>query len=47
MPFLSQAQRAWMYANHPEMAEEWQSHTKGKLPKKVRKKNGKGKRKKS
>lgn len=31
MPFVSQAQRAWMYANHPEMAEEWEKHTpKGK-----------------
>lgn len=38
MPFKSKAQRAWMYANKPEMAEEWQEHTpKGKkLPKKVK-----------
>jgi hypothetical protein len=39
MPFLSQAQRAWMYANKPEMAKEWEKHTKKKkLVKKV--KNG-------
>ena len=40
MPFKSQAQRSWMYAVHPEMAEEWEAHTpKGKkLPKKVKKK---------
>lgn len=40
MPFKSKAQRAWMYANKPEMAAEWQSETpKGaKLPKKVKKK---------
>ena len=37
MPFESEAQRRWMYANHPEMAKEWESHTpKGKkLPKRV------------
>ncbi len=35
MPFESEAQRRWMYANHPDMAKEWESHTpKGeKLPK--------------
>ncbi len=34
MPFQSQAQRAWMYANKPEMAAKWEKHTpKGtKLP---------------
>lgn len=34
MPFVSQSQRAYMYANHPQMAKEWESHTpKGeKLP---------------
>lgn len=39
MPFKSQAQRAWMYANDPDMAKEWEDHTKKgkKLPKKVRK----------
>ena len=37
MPFLSQAQRAWMYANKPKMAEEWEKHTKKKkLVKKVK-----------
>jgi hypothetical protein len=38
MPFKSQAQRRWMYANHPEMAEEWSEHTpKGaKLPERVK-----------
>lgn len=44
MPFKSQAQRKWMYANDPKMAAEWEEKTpKGKrLPKKVKKKkNGK------
>ena len=46
MPFKSQSQRKWMYANDPEMAERWEEHTpKGKkLPEKVAKKgktNGK------
>ena len=43
MPFKSQAQRKFMYAKHPEMAKEWEEKTpKGKkLPKKVKKKNGK------
>lgn len=36
MPFKSEAQRKWMYANKPEMAKRWEKHTpKGKkLPKK-------------
>jgi len=40
MPFKSKAQRKWMYANKPAMAEEWEAHTpKGKrLPKKLKKK---------
>lgn len=40
MPFKSEKQRAWMWANDPEMARKWQSHTpKGKkLPKYVKKK---------
>ena len=40
MPFKSKAQRAWMYANKPEMAKEWEAHTpKGKkIPKHVKKK---------
>lgn len=39
MPFKSEAQRRWMYANHPRMAREWSAHTpKGaKLPEKVKK----------
>jgi len=45
MPFKSKQQRKWMYATHPEMAQQWEEHTpKGaKLPKKVSKKNGKSK----
>ncbi len=27
MPFKSQAQRGWMYATHPQMAERWQQET--------------------
>jgi hypothetical protein len=41
VPFESQAQRAWMYANKPEMAKEWEKHTKKKKLKKKVKKNGK------
>ena len=39
MPFLSEAQKGWMYSNKPEMAKRWQKHTpKGKkLPKHVSK----------
>ena len=39
MPFVSKDQRAWMFANEPEMAKRWAKHTpKGKrLPKRVRK----------
>lgn len=39
MPFKSDAQRRWMYANHPQMAKRWQEHTpKGKdLPEHVKK----------
>lgn len=38
MPFKSQAQRKWMYANKPKMAKKWSDHTpKGKkLPRKVK-----------
>lgn len=38
MPFKSQAQKKWMYANKPQMAKRWSDHTpKGKkLPKKVK-----------
>jgi hypothetical protein len=40
VPFKSESQRKWMYANHPEMAKRWQKHTpKGqKLPEHVEKK---------
>lgn len=43
MPFKSKSQRAWMYANKPKLAKEFEVHTpKGKkLPKKVRKKKKK------
>lgn len=39
MPFRSKAQRAFLYANDPEVAKEFEAHTKKgkKLPKKVRK----------
>ena len=42
VPFESEAQRRWMYANKPEMAERWQKETpKGKkLPKHVKKQAG-------
>jgi hypothetical protein len=45
MPFKSEAQKGWMYANHPQIAKEWEDKTpKGKkLPKKVKKKSGKTK----
>lgn len=38
MPFKSQAQRGYMYANHPEIARRWEEHTpKGKkLPERVK-----------
>jgi hypothetical protein len=40
MPFVSQAQRKWMHANHPEMAKEWESATPkdASLPDRVHKK---------
>lgn len=43
MPFRSEAQRAWMYANDPKMAKKWEKHTpqNKKLPKKKPKKRGK------
>jgi hypothetical protein len=43
MPFKSEAQRKWMHANEPEMADEWEEHTpKGKkLPERVGKKSKK------
>ena len=46
MPFLSQAQRAWMYIHKPEMAKEWEAATPKdkKLPEKVSKDAEKSKR---
>lgn len=43
MPFKSQAQKGYLYANEPKVAKEFQKATpKGaKLPKKVTKKKGK------
>lgn len=40
MPFKSEAQRKYLYANKPELAKEFESKTpkKKKLPKKVKKK---------
>ncbi len=36
MPFLSKAQRRWMYANKPEMAKEWEDDTPtGRLPERI------------
>jgi len=45
MPFKSQAQRAFLYANNPKVAKEFAAHTpKGaKLPKHAKKAKGKGK----
>ena len=38
MPFVSKAQRRWMYANKPDMAKKWEKETpKGaKLPERVK-----------
>ena len=43
MPFASKEQRAYLYANHPDIAKEFEAHTpKGaKLPKRVKRKKGK------
>ena len=30
MPFKSEAQRRWMWATHPKMAQEWANHSKKK-----------------
>jgi len=36
MPFKSQAQRAYMYKNLPEIAERWEKETtSGTLPKRI------------
>lgn len=26
MPFRSEAQKGWMFANHPDMAKRWATH---------------------
>lgn len=39
MPFKSEKQRRWMWANKPKMAKRWAKHSKRK--KKGRKKKGK------
>jgi hypothetical protein len=37
MPFRSQAQRKFMYANHPEIAKRWENETPNeKLPERVK-----------
>ena len=39
MPFKSEAQKKWMWTNHPKMAKKWEKETKTKnLPKKLKKK---------
>ena len=37
MPFKSEAQRAYLHANHPDIAKEWEKHTPATttLPKRV------------
>lgn len=44
MPFKSQAQRRYLFANHPDIAERWAKETpKGKkLPQHVKKKKKNG-----
>lgn len=38
MPFVSQRQKEFMWATHPEMAKEWEAKTPpGKLPETVHK----------
>jgi hypothetical protein len=40
MPFKSQAQRRWMYANKPEMAKQWEDETPtGRLPARIHSKS--------
>jgi hypothetical protein len=41
MPFVSEAQKGFLYANHPDIAKKWQEHTpKGKkLPARKHKKD--------
>ena len=40
MPFKSAAQRAYMYANHPDIAKRWSAEypNQGKLPEHVKQK---------
>ena len=38
MPFKSEKQRKWMWANDPEMAQDWENEEKGKRKKKRKKK---------
>ena len=55
MPFKSRAQRAYLYANNPSVAKEFEAatpkgkklpkHVKTKKKKKIKKKKGKGRRK--
>lgn len=32
MPFVSEAQRRYMHAKHPEIAKEWEKHTETGAP---------------
>lgn len=45
MPFKSEAQRRYMHAKHPQMAERWEQETPSgaRLPRKLKEKNNKGK----
>ena len=39
MPYVSEAQRAWMHKNKPKMAKRWEKKTGSKrLPKRAKKK---------
>ena len=38
MPFESEKQRRWMWANNPDMAKKWASEEKAKKKKKKKKK---------
>jgi len=44
MPFRSTKQRKWMWANKPEMAEEWEKESK---PRRLRTRSKKSKKRKS
>lgn len=43
MPFKSEKQRRWMYANEPEMAERWSKKYGNKIEKSARKRKRKKK----